>query len=134
MTMLDELSRLQTELERFRSTGRDPATGGVFPPVNIYDNGEVFLVRAEVPGVDRTALELTAKGNQLVLRGERVVPSAHESASYHRRERDGGRFRRIVKLPDAIDSTKIQAAFRNGVLEVTVPRSAESRPRRIEVG
>lgn len=129
-TMLDEWQRLRTELERATSTwGR-----GVYPPLNIYDNGEAFLVRAEIPGIRPEAIEVTAKGNQVTIGGERTIRAAAGEAAYHRRERDDGRFRRTVTLPEALDTSKVQAAYREGVLELVIPRAPESRPRRIQIG
>lgn len=109
------------------------ARTNVFPPVNVYDDGESFLLRAELPGVDKDALELTVKGDQLTLRGERKINAAGPEASYHRRERESGSFRRSVTLPQPVDANRIQASYNNGVLEVVLPRVAESQPRKITI-
>ena len=127
-----EVSRLRDEFLRTLGAPRGAAVG-VFPAVNIYDDGQTFLVRAELPGIDKDALEITARGDQLVIRGERKVQAADSPASYHRREREGGQFRRVVQLPQRVDSAKVMASYKNGVLEVTLPRVAEAQPRRIEV-
>lgn len=108
-------------------------SAGVFPPVNIYDDGEAFLVRAELPGMDKDAFEISVKGDQLTLRGERKPQQADPKASYHRRERDGGQFRRVVTLPQPVDADKISATYKNGVLEVVLPRVPEAQPRKITV-
>lgn len=129
LPLLDELLRVRNELERVTSTW----SRGVFPSINIYDNGEMFMVRAEMAGIDRNSIDVTAKVNQLTIRGERCIKPADEEAAYHRRERDAGQFRRTITLPDHVDAGKIQATYRNGVLEVTVPRAPEAKPRRIEV-
>ncbi len=112
-----------------------PAThsAGVFPPLNFYDDGETLLVRAEIPGVDRETLEVTTQGDQLTIRGERKIAPPAPNASYHRREREGGKFRRIVTLPAPVDSEKIRATYQNGILEVVMPKAAEARPRQIPV-
>jgi HSP20 family protein len=128
-----DVSRLGNEL--VRALGWVPqAAPGVFPAVNIYDDGETFLVRAEVPGVDRESLEITTRGEQVTIRGERVVQTAEGPASYHRREREGGRFRRVVTLPQRVDGDKVSATYREGVLEVTLPRVSEEKPRKIQIG
>jgi HSP20 family protein len=106
---------------------------GVFPPVNVYDDGEKFLVRAELPGVDKDSLEITAQGDQLTLRGERKIEAAEKKASYHRREREGGQFRRVVSLPQAVDADHITATYKNGVLEIELPWAPELKPRRISI-
>jgi HSP20 family protein len=128
-----DVARLRDELLR-SAGGESPATAGVFPPVNIYDDGESFLVRAEMPGVDKDSLEVTARGEQVTLRGERVVEPAGATASYHRREREGGRFRRVVTLPQRVDADKVSASYRNGILEVVLPRVSEEKPRKIQIG
>jgi HSP20 family protein len=125
-------SRLRDELAR-GSGGSGTASAGVFPAVNIYDDGESFLVRAEVPGVDKSSLEITARGEQLSIRGERVLPDPEAQASFHRREREGGQFRRTLTLPQRVDSSKVSASYRNGVLEVTLPRVSEAQARKIQI-
>ncbi len=106
---------------------------GVFPPVNIYDNGEGFRIRAEMPGVDTDSLDISCKADQLVIRGERTLEEAGEDANYHRREREGGTFRRAVNLPEPIDADKVHAKYDRGILDVFAPRAEEARPRKIEV-
>ncbi len=116
----------------FFSTSATRAAG-VFPAVNLYDDGTSFLVRAEIPGMKKDELEITVKGDQLTLRGERKPELAEAKASYHRREREAGQFRRVVTLPQVVDAERIGATYQNGVLEVVLPRLAEQQPRKIEV-
>jgi HSP20 family protein len=132
----DERSRIHDDLLRALAgpfySGLDSGAG-VFPAVNIFDDGEKFLVRAELPGFDKNSLEVTAQGDQLTLRGERHIDSPEQKASFHRRERQGGQFRRVVTLPQAVDSANITATYKNGVLEVELPRAPELKPRKITV-
>ena len=134
-TPFEDLLSLRSELERLASgIGREAVPrGAVYPAVNIYDDGERFMVRAEVPGMNREAIDISAKGEQLTIRGERVVKPVEAQAAYHRREREGGTFRRVVTLPERIDVDRIEASYDNGVLEVVVPRAAEAKPRQIKV-
>jgi HSP20 family protein len=127
-----ETSRSRLREDFLRGIFGEPAAG-VFPAVNLYDDGESFLVRAEIPGIDKDSLEITARGEQLTIRGERVLPPAGESASYHRREREGGRFRRVVTLPARVDSSQVEATYRNGILEIVLPRVAEEKASKIEI-
>ncbi len=132
-SLFDELRRLHSEMDRlFGETGFGPASRGVFPLVNIYDDGESYLLRAEIPGVDPKALDLSATSDTVRVAGERS-PEHPEGASYHRRERDHGTFARSIKLPEPIDPEKIQASYKNGVLEVRVPRAPEAKPRKVKV-
>lgn len=107
--------------------------GGVFPPVNIYDDGEAFLVRAELPGVEKEALDVNCKQNQIVIRGERPYEAVEESANFHRRERDSGQFRRAITLPQPIDAKNVSASYKNGVLEIYAPRAEEAKLRQIKI-
>jgi HSP20 family protein len=107
-------------------------TAGVFPALNVYDDGARFLVRAELPGVAKGSLEITAQGEELTLAGERTY-GPPENASEHRREAWAGKFRRTVTLPQLFDAEKIEARYENGVLEVTLPRHQSVSPRKISV-
>jgi len=116
----------------FDASNASRRTAGVFPALNVYDDGTRFLVRAELPGVSKASLEITAQGEELTLAGERTdAPPA--DASEHRRETWSGKFRRTVTLPQLFDSEKIEARYENGVLEVTMPRHQSVTPRKIAV-
>ena len=107
---------------------------GVHPPVNLYEYAEGFVLTAELPGMKLEDIELAVQGNRLSIRGERKISYPDDGrTSLHRRERQVGRFRRAVELPAAIDSEKVEASYRNGVLLVKLPKSAAHRTRRIEV-
>jgi HSP20 family protein len=135
MFMHDETRRLFDELSRAMGPGyvAGATRTGVFPQVNIYDDGESFLVRAEVAGIDKESLELTTRRDQLTIRGSRTVKAAEEGASYHRRERDSGQFRRTLTLPQPVDGEKVSATYRDGVVEVVLPRAPEAKQRKIPI-
>ena len=129
----DEYFRRPEELlRRFfeASTGQAPA--GVFPALDVYDDGERFLVRAELPGVAKESLEITARDGELTLSGERK-PFEVESASHHRREAWSGRFSRTLTLPQPFDADKVTAKVEHGVLEVVLPRHQSVQPRKIAI-
>ena len=117
----------------WRSQTGTRAASGVFPAVNIYDDGESFLVRAELPGVESDTLDISAKGEQLIIRGERTVSTPDAEANLHRREREGGTFRRAVSLPQQIDPSKVRAGLEHGILEIYAPRSVEAKPRKVQI-
>jgi HSP20 family protein len=131
----DPYSLFRKEWENFAgSPGRVASRqGGVFPPINLYDDGEGYLVRAEMPGIDKESFDISTKGEQIVIRGQRVIEAVEESANFHRREREGGQFRRVLNLPQAIDGTKVHAEYKNGVLEIYAPRAEEAKPRKIKI-
>ena len=105
---------------------------GVYPPLNLTEDNDNYYVRAEVPGVDGKDLDISVEGEKLILLGERKIPSA-EGVSYHRRERTAGTFRRVLNLPGLINTAKVGAEVKNGVLKVTLPKAEEAKPRQIKV-
>jgi len=129
----DELARMRGQMQR--TFAREPfwQEGGVFPAVNVYDDGESFVVRAEVPGIDPADLDIQAVANTVVIKGERRAPVAADKVSYHRRERDHGSFNRSISLPVDVDPDKVRATYRLGVLEVVLPKAEKARPRRVEI-
>jgi HSP20 family protein len=132
----DPFEQLQVELDRMLESAFGPvrtATAGVYPPVNAFDAGEDFVVKAELPGVEPEKIEIEVEDDTLVLRGERTLAEATPEAAYHRRERGEGRFRRVVRLPGRVDSSGAKAEYREGVLTVRVPKAKETRPRKVTV-
>lgn len=139
--MLSQLERMQREMDRILSAARPGFAGAsgavqrpdVYPPINLYKEEEGFVVRAEIPGVDPKSVDLEVTGDTLTLRGERVAPAIPEGSSYHRRERDFGRFRRSLTLPELVDSSKVSATCNDGVLEIRLPHSEQAKRRHIAV-
>lgn len=130
----NEMSRLSREMDRLFGEARSTSGSGVFPPLNLYDDGESLVVRAEVPGIDPSDLELSATMNSLTIKGERKRPDFDDKASVHRRERSHGTFSRSVNLPQEIEPDKVQASYKLGVLEVMLPKAEEAKPRKIAIG
>jgi HSP20 family protein len=104
----------------------------VYPPVNLYETDDAYVLTAELPGVAPGELEITLEGSTVTLRGERK-PVTEEGASVHRSERPTGSFRRAIDLPVPIDGEKVEAVHRNGVLTLRLPKAPEHRPRQISV-
>jgi HSP20 family protein len=131
------MEQWKQEMDRLFSdfTGRTVTSNraGVFPPLNVSEDSEKLYVSSELPGIEPDDIEVHVEGDTLTLRGERKLPEAGESVNYHRREREGGRFRRIVTLPVRIDPNGVEAAFKNGVLNIVLPKAAEARARQIKV-
>ena len=133
----DPFSQLQRELERmlettFGSVGA--STGGVYPPVNVFEANDAYVIKAEAPGVDPAKVEIDVQDNTLVLRGERrFEDTAEQKGAYHRREREQGQFRRVARLPGKVDGERAAASYRDGVLTVRVPKAKELQPRRVAI-
>jgi len=128
-----EMSRLSRELDRLFGETQSASRAGVFPPVNLYDDGESFIVKAEVPGIAPTDLHIDATVNALTIKGERKRPETNSKASFHRRERGHGTFSRAINLPQEVNPDKVRASYKLGVLEVVLPKAEEAKPRKIEI-
>jgi HSP20 family protein len=129
--MQKDLSRLFGEFGTMAPRGGSRAS--VYPALNVYHDGESFIVRAEAPGVNPKSLDVEVTGDTLLLRGERKLPELAEGASYHRRECDYGRFCRSFSLPDRVDSSNVVASCRDGILEIRLPHAEETRARKVAV-
>ena len=105
---------------------------GVYPALNVWDEGEALCVEVEVPGLKRDELEIFATENELTIKGRRL-PNEDEKRTYHRQERSTGEFTRVITLPVEVDSGKVEARLENGVLSLRLPKVKEILPRKITV-
>lgn len=125
------LNRLRRELdETFETTARDAAWS---PAVDIHEESKQFVVRADLPGVSSKDIEITADKGVLSLRGSRNFEQQADDGHYSRIERVSGKFARTFTLPENVQTEAIKAQFKDGVLELTIPKIAKPEPRRIEV-
>jgi HSP20 family protein len=108
--------------------------GNWIPPVDIYETDQHDLVvKAELPDMAREDIEVTVENNTLLLRGTRKMPDGVKEDQIRRIERSYGVFNRAFKLPNTVDSSKVSAEYKNGVLTVKLPYREEARPRTINV-
>jgi HSP20 family protein len=121
-----DLLAIQQRLDRFA-----PGPAGWRPPVDLHETAEAYVLTAELPGVERDAIEIRLHDDQLTLSGARPERAACEQ--YHRLERGHGTFSRTFQLPLPVDATHISADLRDGVLTVTCPKQPASAARRIQV-
>ena len=135
-TPFEDMDRLRREVDRLFgefTAGGEAFTSRTYPAVNITQDADNYYVRGELPGVKVEDLEISVVEGQLLIRGERKLGTEDKGASYHRREREGGFFRRIIALPAKVNSEKVSAAIRNGVFTITLPKAEEAKPRKIAV-
>jgi len=140
--MLNQIEHLQKNLSRgsknveFDSFPKFSFLPGVsarsFPMVNIGDDKENVYVEALAPGVDPTSFNVSIAQNVLTISGEKPELKIKEE-EYHRNERAAGKFVRTIELPFDVDSGKISAEYKNGILLLTLPKAEESKPKQIEV-
>jgi HSP20 family protein len=132
----EALFRLQQGLDAFRTSDwlqSGPSGSGSYPPVNVFRKGDDFVVITEVPGIDKSNLEIQVQGNTLRIAGAKSV-NYPEEASLHRRERLAGRFDRAVTLPVGIEADGVKAECRDGILVLLLPRAEREKPKSIKVG
>lgn len=128
----DEINRLFSNWSDSESSG---ATAGWMPSVDIHEYDDRFQLYVDLPGVDPKAVDITLDNGVLTIGGNREFPqtAGGEHMVAHRTERGHGHFHRRFTLPDTVDSDKVAAKDRNGVLEITIPKQAKAQPRRIPV-
>lgn len=127
-----DLNRVQRELEKnFFGPRNRPADFA--PAVDVHEDEEALVLRAELPGVKREDIDIQVDGNVLTLKGERKLEKEQESRRYHRIERSYGSFVRQFQVPTNIDATAIDAELNEGVLTLRLPKKAELKARKIEV-
>jgi HSP20 family protein len=137
-----ELSSLQNEVNRRFGTFFDAPTtsanGGArtrwVPPMDLVEDQEHFVLRADLPGLDRDDVTLELEDRVLTLAGERRGEGPARDGGYYRVERPVGAFSRSLVLPDGVDADAVTADFDRGVLTVRIPKPAERKPRRLTIG
>lgn len=103
-----------------------------FPAMNVWEDGETFRVEAELPGMKLEDLEIVVVGPELTLKG-RMTGTSAEGRVIHRHERRSGEFSRTLTLPTDVNAEGVEATLRDGVLNISLPKTAASRARRIPV-
>jgi HSP20 family protein len=134
------MRRLQSEIDRLFE---DPFAGwlspvvslgeGWLPAVDVQEDQNNVIVQAEIPGMKKEEFEVYLSGENLVIAGERKSETEEKRGGMYRSERYFGRFHRSIPLPAAVDGTKIDAHYKEGVLTVTCPKTEEAKPKPIEV-
>ena len=118
---------------RLVDTDSTTATNQWTPRVDIKEEAERFVILADIPGVDPTAIEIQMDKNVLSIKGERAADVAKENEKFTRSERTAGQFYRRFALPDSANAEGISATGKHGVLEISIPKKPETTPRRIAV-
>ncbi|MEK7314795.1 MAG: Hsp20/alpha crystallin family protein [Candidatus Eisenbacteria bacterium] len=131
LTLENEMGRLLQDLSGRAPEGETPALWS--PRVDIEEGRESYVVKAELPGIKLEDIKITIADNQLVVRGERRREVEKNDTTYHRVERVYGAFERAFTLTKAVAADKIEALYRDGVLEIRVPKAEEAKAREIQI-
>ena len=137
-----EVDSLQSEMNRvfdafFGNTGQAAGTGRVrrwLPAMDLVETEDTLILRADLPGLSEEDVDIEVKDSVLTLSGERKAEHEDRSEGFYRVERAFGTFSRSLSLPEGVDADKIAADFRNGVLEVRIPKPEERKPHRVAIG
>jgi HSP20 family protein len=130
-----DVDRMQREMNRLFESyypARLRSAPG-YPAMNLWSNEDGLILTAEMPGVSPEDIDISVVGETLTLSGERKPDETNGSTRYHRRERGYGKFTRSTQLPYPVDVKKVEAEFTNGVLNVSLPRAEEDKPKKIVV-
>ena len=121
-------------LKRFNENFLDVETESAWTPrVNISENEKSYEISAEIPGVSKDNIKVDLKDNKLTIKGEKKAERKEEKDNYIRVERSYGNFERSFYLNDDVDVTKLNASFKDGVLNVSLPKKEEAQPKEISV-
>jgi len=126
----DDVRQVFQELGRTFGAGTS-VPGECFPAVDVYETDDRLEVTVDLPGVDAATVRVIAKGDSVLIAGEKAARRARRESSFHLVERDYGRFARVVRLGRACDTSNARATLANGELRVSVPKIAERRQRSI---
>lgn len=133
----EELDRMRRQMELLteglsRGLMREPIAG-VFPLMNVTENADNYFVRAELPGMKDDEIDISITHDTFSISGQRRILAEDEKAKYHRRERESGKFSRIISLPGHVDTNKVEAKSVDGILTVILPKAEVSKPKQITV-
>ncbi len=103
------------------------------PAVDIAEQNDAYVVKVELPGVNKDDVKVTLENNVLTIRGEKKLEKEIKKEDYHRIERSYGSFNRSFTLPSTVKSDKIDASYKDGVLTITLPKAEEAKPKQIDV-
>ena len=134
VNLRDTMNRMFSEsgLPR-RGWDEDFTTSSWAPRVDIFEKGDNIVMKAELPGISKEDIDINVENNILTLKGERKREKEVEEENFYRIERYHGTFSRSFTLPRTVDPEKIDAKYRDGVLELTLPRAEEAKQKKIQI-
>lgn len=132
------LSTLQDQVNRlfetsFKAHSDNSALTTWAPAVDIYETENELVIKADLPAVEEKDIDIRVENNMLTIRGERKLEESVKEDNYLRVERVYGSFSRSFSLPNTVNTEAIQATYKNGVLQVVLPKRAESKPKQVKI-
>ncbi len=134
LSLRDEIDRLFEDFFPVRSGERRDYVADVWAPaVDIYETKDDVVVKAELPGMNKEDIKINIVDNSLVIEGEKKQEKEVKEENYYRVERRYGAFRRVIEIPVPVKTEGVEATYKDGVLEVKLPKKEEAKPKEIEV-
>ena len=138
---LGDLERIQDEMNRlfdFSLARRPGKTLDLLervwsPAIDVFESKDNIVVKADIPGMTKDEIKITVHGNTLVIQGEKKREKEVKEDNYIRSERIYGGFYRAITLPETVDAANVKANYKNGVLELSLPKKEEAKPKEIKV-
>jgi len=131
---IKELDEFQNRLSSFFNKQDSEWLGAAWSPlVDVLEEDKEYLIKAEIPEVDRDNVKVTVNNGTLTISGERKLEKEDQTKKYHRVERSYGSFVRSFALPEQVEAEKVTADFKNGLLTVRLPKAEKALPREVEV-
>ncbi|MBD2182075.1 Hsp20/alpha crystallin family protein [Planktothrix sp. FACHB-1355] len=131
-----EISTIHSQLDKLfdEMTGFSPSQNSIWKPaVELQDNGDNLTLKAELPGIEAKDLDVSVTRDTVVLRGEHRYENQSENNGFFRSEFRYGKFERVVALPVTVENDKVEANFSNGILILTLPKTAAAKNRVVKV-
>jgi len=133
-SLQERMNRLFSDVRLRTPFGEEEITQGAWiPAVDIYETNDAIVLQAELPGIPREDIFIEVKDNTLTLKGEKKFEREVKEENYHRVERSYGSFQRAFTLPGTVEQDKVKAKFKDGILEITLPKVEQARPKQIRV-
>lgn len=135
---LEALADMRSDLDRFFFGSlrnlKDRNIPGLFiPEIELAEDANQYVVKAELPGMKKEDVQITLQGSTLVMKGEKKEEKEKKDKNFYHSERRYGAFERAVELATEVDFNKVKASFKEGVLEVVIPKSEQAKPKEIQV-
>ena len=131
--MHDDLDRLFSSVWRSQDDNGDFFPSDLTPAVDIYEEKDNLVIKADMPGIDSKDLDINITGDTLTIKGQKQKEEETKEKGYYRKERIFGSFQRSIVLPSTVNPDKVEASCKNGVLEITLPKKEEAKPKQISV-
>jgi HSP20 family protein len=133
LTTQDRFNRLFNQTFSNVFGEEDGKLGTWSPAVDIYENEQSIVLKAELPGIDPKDVEVRVENNTLYLRGQRKFENEVKEENYHRIERSYGSFTRTFALPGTVNAENVSAEYKGGILTLTMPKREEAKPKTIKI-